>query len=133
KIYSYYEYKKYVVNYIKKANYYDGLKILQEDAKEYAKEINMKIKGYYLIPLDREFIVIGDGGIYNGEKVYAISLYLYSKDQIDYYSRKVNEGSYITDFKEFNNLKKSDLIYELDDEKLEELYKKVEEKSGKIW
>ncbi|NYV28526.1 hypothetical protein HP397_06895, partial [Streptobacillus felis] len=126
KIYSYYEYKKYVVNYIKKANYYDGLKILQEDAKEYAKEINMNIKEYYFMPMEKRFIVIGDNGIYNNKKVYGIILTFYFSDyatNVHY----IDEESYILDYEEFINLKKSDLIYELDDEKLEELYKKVEE------
>lgn len=80
KLYLYNDYKYYVSEYNKYSNYYYALKILQEDSKEYAKEVNFKIKEYYFIPSKGEFIVIGEDGFYNGKKIYGIYLKFYSGD-----------------------------------------------------
>lgn len=125
KTYLYNDYRNYVVKHLKKANFYEGLKELQNDAKEYAQKINMEIKEYYFMPLEHNFLVIGNGGMYNNKKVYAISLYFYPTDTINYFSGYLDEEDYITDYEEFKKLKESDLIYRLNDEKLEKLYKKV--------
>lgn len=131
KVYLYNEYRWYVIKHLKKANFYEGLKELQNDSKEYAQEINMKIKEYYLMPLEQNFLVIGNGGMYKNKKVYGIVLKFYFSDHYRVIN-DIKEESYITDYEEFKKLKESSLIYKLNDNKLEELYKKVEKKSDMI-
>lgn len=131
KVYLYYNYKKYVKEYLKDSNFYYELKFLQKEFKEYAQENKLKIKEYYFMPIDRRIIITIDDTDYKNKKVYGIILRFYTDDNNREFEN-IKDNSFIVDYEEFKKLKESSLIYKFNDAQLEELYKKVEKKSDMI-
>lgn len=135
KVKSYKKYKYYVSEYNKHSNYYYAIDILRHNSNYYAKKINFQIKEYYFMPLEGEFIAVGNGGKYEGKEVYGVLLKFNTRDDMKtFFSDDEDklEKIYITDKKELDKIKESKLVYKFNYEQITDLLIKIEEKSEEI-